>query len=143
MNSRALLAAGLLLVAALAGCSAVLDDDTESASPPELNGVSLVNEHAEPHSLDVVVTENGSVVYWTRVELEAATVESDGTRAATTERLEPPALGDRGEYAVAFRLDDAASGRRLDASEYLSESCPYWYVEVEDDGTLDYGVSCR
>lgn len=146
MTARARLAVGLAIAlvfsAALAGCSALPEDSDGSSRPPEFDSIQLNNEHDEPHALDVVVTENESVVYWTRVELNASHATDDGTRVAPSERLDPSALGDRGDYGIQFRLDDAATGERVALREYLTGSCTGWYVEIEDDGRLDYGVTC-
>ena len=143
MTVRALLAVGLALVVTLAGCSAVVDDPDESPRLPQFDSIYLANEHDESHALDVVVTENESVVYWNRVELDASYVTDGGTQVAPSERLDPSVLGDRGDYVIHFRLDDASTGERFALREYLTDSCTNWYVEVEDDGALDYGITCR
>ena len=146
MNARVLLPICFVALVALAGCfgfgSGLLGGRDGPSPPPQFDGIHLNNEHNQSHALEVVVTENESVVYWQRVELNASFVREDGTQVAPSEHLEPPVLGDRGDYVVHFRLDDNSSGKRFAMREYLTEKCTGWFVEVERDGTLNYGVVC-
>lgn len=141
MNGRALRLGCLLALVVLAGCSGFAGQSTDSSRRPQFDNISVSNEHDETHSVDIVVTENESVVYWTNVELNAS-YTSAGVEVAPGEYLTPSALGDRGEYVVLFRLDNR-TGKRFAMREYLTDSCTDWFIKVMEDGRLNYGVGCR
>lgn len=91
----------------LAGCTA-LGTDTSEPDPASdsyrIGGIHLVNADRRPHTLDLVVVLDDSIVHWNTYDLPArATI--DGRDTVGSETVPPSVVGCiPGSYRIAVRL---------------------------------------
>lgn len=126
--------AGVLSLAALAGCSSASGSDSNDEEP-RLDSVRVSNSLSQSISLDLQLELDGEVVYWTDVDI-------DGTDSANQEQsvhgatLEPPSFPrERGEWRIRARIRDTEETyTTVFNSETTAESCLALGMTVQDDG---------
>lgn len=136
LSRRDAVRAGVLSLAALAGCSSTGDGDSnDSGSPagdPRLDRVRVNNRVSRAVSLDLQLELDGEVVFWDDVELTAAGDEDPSISAKFT----PPAFPrERGEWRIHTRdRDTGETYTTAFTQETTAESCLDLGVNVRDDG---------
>ncbi|MFB6269438.1 MAG: hypothetical protein ABEH83_05805 [Halobacterium sp.] len=134
LSRRDAVRAGVLSLAALAGCSSTGDGDGGGPSDqdPRLDRVRVSNRVSRAVSLDVQLELDGEVVFWRDVEMTAAGTD-DPVEGAT---FTPPAFPrKRGEWRL--RTRDRDTGKKYTTaftSETTAESCLDLGVNVREDG---------
>ncbi|MWG36846.1 hypothetical protein [Halomarina oriensis] len=137
---RRVLLAGLStgVASALAGCSALGDDDTSKPEPYRIGGISLLNDDSTSHTVDLLVERDREIVHWEAYDL--AERSGDG---ASADAVESSSFGGctPGRYSVAVRVDDTAT-RVLEAADEGARRENAWRtLLIEDGGTLRWAVT--
>jgi hypothetical protein len=126
--------AGVLSLAALAGCSSATGSES-SDEDPRLDSVRVSNSLSRSVSLDLQLELDGEVVFWSDVGIEGTDADDDG-QSVHGDTIEPPAFpGKRGEWRVRARVRDSDEVyETVFNSETTAESCLALGVTVQDDG---------
>ncbi|AHG05333.1 hypothetical protein HALDL1_12420 [Halobacterium sp. DL1] len=139
ITRRNALRAGVVSLAALAGCSS--DSGSGSGSQnPRLDSVRVSNSLSQSVSLDLQLELDGEVVFWSDVGIEGTDGEDAG-QSVHGATFEPPAFPQqRGEWRVRARVRDTnRMYSTLFNSETTAESCLALGVAVqEDDVEISY-----
>lgn len=135
LSRRDAVRAGVLSLAALAGCSSSSDTDADGGSSdqdPRLDRVRVNNRIPRAVSLDLQMELNGEVVFWEDVEMTAAG-SGDGSETA---KFTPPGFPrERGEWRIRTRdRDTGETHTTAFTRETTAESCLDLGVNVREDG---------
>ncbi|WP_460917901.1 hypothetical protein [Salinarchaeum chitinilyticum] len=121
-------AASTSAVVGLAGCSLLADS---SSQPPELGSIEVLNDDDSPHTVQVLLLEDGTPVFWRSVRLAGASAD-----ASSFAEFEQQPTGPE-PYVIYARLGEASPSawRRLDVGQY-STACIGISIQVDDrDGS--------
>lgn len=133
LTRRAAVRAGVLSLAALAGCASSGDADSDSGGDePRLDRVRVSNRVSRTVSLDLQLELDGEVVFWDDVEMPAAG-EVDEVEGA---EFTPPTFPrERGAWRIRTRdRDTSRTYTTTFTSETTAESCLDLGVNVREDG---------
>lgn len=123
----------LVVLLVLAGCVAPASPDTSDASSG-LGSVGIRNADNAPHSVDVLVERNRSVVYWTSRDVDAAANDSLGSAVVAAGRFTDAP----GRYVIRVRLDNQTTGYSYALD---SAGCAVVQVRVEPDGSVTFAAA--
>lgn len=116
---------GTALVTGLAGCGSV-----GGRSGATLDVVNVVNEREDPHIVHLLVEHDGEIVYWSSLDLPAATTREGGVIEAEGTVIEDEWPDRPGRIVVHARLDDHSSWNSLALHE-KSSGCHMVRAHVE------------
>lgn len=112
LTRRALLRlGGVTLAGGLAGCNAL---DQQSSKTPQLGDLTVTNHDPQPHTVHVLLLDNGEPVYWASKE---ATPATDGALGGARFEEFPTKPGN---YVLHVRINSQRESKweRLDFSKY-------------------------
>ncbi|MFW5934612.1 MAG: hypothetical protein ACOCQL_02040 [Halolamina sp.] len=109
----------------LAGCAGPASTPDE---PSVLRDVYVTNRDDVPHTMDIVVLHDETVVHWTTRNLSTRT-----EHAVDTARVAPPEIANTTRpYTVMIRVDDATDGVRYDLDDRSLPACYSVGADIRD-----------
>lgn len=135
LSRRDAVRAGVLSLAALAGCSSATGGDSNGGGgdqDPRLDRVRVSNRVSRAVSLDLQLELDGEVVFWQDVEMSAA---GDEDRVEGAEFTPPAFPRQRGEWRIRTRdRDTGETHTTAFTKETTAESCLDLGVNVRESG---------
>lgn len=131
LTRRDAVRAGVVSIAALAGCSTG-SGSSEGGEDPRLDRMRVGNRLPRDVELDLQLELDGEVVFWRDVPLEA----SSAGESEETATFEPPAFPrERGDWLLRARIrgEDETYTTEF-TSETTAESCLDLGVNIREDG---------
>jgi hypothetical protein len=92
----------------------------------------VVNEHEEPHTVNLIVEHDDEIAYWTSLDLPAATTREDWVDEASGATIENEWPDEPGRIVIHARLDDQSSWNTLALHEQ-GDGCHMVRAHVERD----------
>lgn len=135
MRPRRSLAFLLALLVVTAGCAAFSPDDEQSDEPQVIRSVVVANQDNSTHTVDVLITHNDSIVYWTSRTIRGRERVGRYDVIHSAEIAPPVLVNTTRRYTVFLRLNNRTTGVRYNLSRNRLNDC-YSIRSVIHDGEL-------